>query len=239
MQPLPISKSKKKLRVMCRFPSVLFVCTLLCSCGSGDPRLNQSVQTEPQYRALTLAQIPQNTEEERVLAAYKHYYERFRSLENFNATLPIREEARLAQDYVNARDAFNDWLQFVTDSIQEQSELKSDDALPEFRYRYHADAALSAMRTLDADLLDSCIYRGLTALGTRMQRSDLTILDLNFGTDLTVLAQTMPGSLAQLYLRSTLGRSLDRQIQTFQLSQTFVWLTGPASDRSVVSPIPF
>jgi hypothetical protein len=139
---------------MCRFPSVLFVCTLLCSCGSRDPRLNQTVQTEPQYRAFTLGHIPQNTQEERVLAAYKHYYERFRNLDNFNAKLPIREEARLAEDYVNARDAFNDWLQFVTDTIQEQSELKSEDALPEFRYRDHADAALSAMRRLDADLLE-------------------------------------------------------------------------------------
>jgi hypothetical protein len=148
------TKSERTLRVMCRFPSVLFACTLLCSCGSRDPRLNQPVQTEPQYRPLTLAQIPQNTEEERVLAAYKHYYERFRNLENFNANLPIREEARLAQDYVNARDAFNDWLQFVTDSIQEQTEPKSDDQLPEFRYRDHADAALGAMRTLDADLFE-------------------------------------------------------------------------------------
>jgi hypothetical protein len=140
--------------VMCMFPSVLSVCTFLCSCSSRDPRLNQTVQTEPQYRGLTLGQIPHNTEEERVLAAYKRYYERFRNIENFNVNLPIREEARLAQDYVNASDAFNDWLQFVTDSIQEQSQLKSEDALPEFRYRDHADVALSAMRRLDADLLE-------------------------------------------------------------------------------------
>jgi hypothetical protein len=153
MQKLPISKSWGKLWVMCLFPSVLIVCTFLCSCSSRDPRVNQTVHAEPQYRAFTLAQIPHHTDEERVLAAYKHYYERFRNIENFNANLPIREEARLAEDYENARDTFNHWLQFVTDSIQEQSELKSEDPLPEFRYRDQADLALSAMRSLDADLL--------------------------------------------------------------------------------------
>ena len=49
--------------------------------------------------------------------------------------------------------AFNQWLQFVTDSIQEQSELEPKGAAPEFRYREKADATLSAINKLDADLL--------------------------------------------------------------------------------------
>jgi hypothetical protein len=87
-----------------------------------------------------------------VLAAYKDYYERFRKPEKFN--LSIREEARLAEDFENARKAFNSWLQFVTDTIQEQDELEPEGAAPEFRYRLHADVALSAMSRFDADLLE-------------------------------------------------------------------------------------
>ena len=148
-----ISKAREELWLTCLFPSVLLACTLLCSCSSRDPRLNQTVQTEPQYRA-PLGQFPHHTEEERALAAYKDYYERFRNLQTFNANLPIREEARLAEDFENARDAFNQWLHFVTDSIQKQDELEHEGAAPEFRYRQHADAALSAMSKLDADLFE-------------------------------------------------------------------------------------
>lgn len=89
-----------------------------------------------------------------MLAAYKDYYEGFRNPEKFNANLPIREEARLAEDFENARKAFNRWLQFVTDTIQGQDELEPVGAAPEFRYRQLADVALSAMSRLDADLFE-------------------------------------------------------------------------------------
>jgi hypothetical protein len=148
-----ILKAKGERWLKCLFPSVLFVSALLCSCSSRDPRLNRTVRPEPQYRAPALGQFPHHTEQERVLAAYKDYYERLRS-QTFKANLPIREEARLAEDFENARDAFNRWLQFVTDTIQEQGELEHEGAAPEFSYRHRADVALSAMSRLDGDLLE-------------------------------------------------------------------------------------
>jgi hypothetical protein len=67
--------------------------------------------------------IPRDTEEEHILAKYKHHYEQFRHVDDSYSNLSIQQEARLSQDYANAREAFNYWLWFVTDSVKTQSEL--------------------------------------------------------------------------------------------------------------------
>jgi hypothetical protein len=74
----------------------------------------------------------------------------------------------LSQDYANAREAFNYWLWFVTDSVKAQSESEleppSSDVEPGKHpthrlylgeYRSRATEALSAIRTFDSDLRDA------------------------------------------------------------------------------------
>jgi hypothetical protein len=53
----------------------------------------------------------------------------------------------------------------VTDSIQEQSALEPKGAAPEFRYREKAEAALSAIHTLDADLLELLLIQKSALMG--------------------------------------------------------------------------
>ena len=101
-----------------------------------------------------------------MLAKYKDHYEQFRHVENLRANLSIQQEARLSQDYANAREAFNYWLWFVTDSVKAQSELEppgfavEPGKQPTHRhyvgwYRSRATEALSAIRTFDSDLNDT------------------------------------------------------------------------------------
>ena len=107
--------------------------------------------------------IPRDTKEEHVLAEYKHHYERFRNFENHDSNLSIQQEARLAQDYAKAREGFNYWLWYVTDSVKAQSELEPPGSdvepgkHPTHRryvgeYRSRANEALSAIRIFDSDL---------------------------------------------------------------------------------------
>ena len=109
--------------------------------------------------------IPRDTEVEHKLAQYKHRYEQFRHVEERYPDLSIQLEARLSQDYANAREAFNYWLWFVTDSVKAQSELEPPGSdiepgkHPTHRpyvgeYRSRATEALSAIRTFDSDLRD-------------------------------------------------------------------------------------
>jgi hypothetical protein len=138
--------------------------------------------TESSRSLRTLGEIEHNSEEESTVAAYKRYYERFRNIEKINPSLPIREEAKLADEYLNARDAFNQWLQFVTGSIQEQDKLEPSGAASEFPYRERADAAATAISKLDDDVLqilheqkplndsDTVDPRELYALGQRVRK---------------------------------------------------------------------
>jgi hypothetical protein len=98
-----------------------------------------------------------------MLAKYKHHYEQFRLVENHYSNLSIQQEARLSEDYANAREAFNYWLWFVTDAVKSQSELEPPGSdvepgkHPAHRhyvgeYRSRATEASSAIRTFDSDL---------------------------------------------------------------------------------------
>jgi hypothetical protein len=46
--------------------------------------------------------------------------------------LPVRDAAMLARDYDDARGAFNEWLHFVTDTIEQQSDLEPEGAPSRF-----------------------------------------------------------------------------------------------------------
>lgn len=111
----------------------LLGCIFMASCSPRHRIPNQTPPTEPAPGLRTLGEIPHHSEEEQEVAAYRQYYERFRNIGN-DANLSIRDEARLAEDYLNAMQAFNQWLQFVTDSIQDQSALEPKGAAPGFRY---------------------------------------------------------------------------------------------------------
>jgi hypothetical protein len=145
--------------------TALVTCGFLTGCSTRTPRpiVVPSTPTDE-----TVLAIPRDTKEEQILAKYKHHYEQFRHIENRYPNLSIQQEARLSQDYANARDAFNYWLWFVTDSVKAQSEsaLEPPDSdiepgkHPTHRhypgeYRSRATEALSAIRTFDSDLRDA------------------------------------------------------------------------------------
>ena len=146
-------------------PIVLATCGLLIACSSRSPQ--PIVVPAPPSDESVLA-IPRDTEVEQILEQYKHHYEQFRHVEDRYPDLSIQQEARLSQDYANAREAFNYWLWFVTDSVkaQSKSELEPPDSYIEpgkhsthrhylGEYRSRATEALSAIRTFDSDLLDT------------------------------------------------------------------------------------
>jgi hypothetical protein len=149
-------------KVSGRVFSVVLTTCVLFSCSSRDPRLSQIPQTnEPNRTSQVLGDFPRHTEEENLLAEYKHHYEWFKDHppETYSS-LSIEDEAKLFRDYANARDAFNDWLTFVTEKIEQQSQLILPDDPPKVGYRrrphYHdyAEAALGAIRKLDEDLVE-------------------------------------------------------------------------------------
>ena len=143
-------------------PIALATCGLLIACSSRIPQ--PIVVPAPPSDESVLA-IPRDTEVEQILEQYKHHYEQFRHVEDRYPDLSIQQEARLSQDYANAREAFNYWLWFVTDSVKAQSELEPPGSdiepgkHPTHRpyvaeYRSRATEALSAIRTLNLDLRD-------------------------------------------------------------------------------------
>jgi len=143
-------------------PIALATCGLLIACSSRIPQ--PIVVPAPPSDESVLA-IPRDTEVEHILAQYKHHYEQFRHVEDRYPDLSIRQEARLSQDYANAREAFNYWLWFVTDSVKAQSELEPPGSdiepgkHPTHRpyvaeYRSRSTEALSAIRTFNSDLRD-------------------------------------------------------------------------------------
>ena len=134
----------------------------LTDCGSRTPR-PVSVPATPNDESVLA--IPRDTQAERILAEYKHHYGQFRNFENHDSSLSIQQEARLARDYANAREAFNYWLWYVTDSVKAQAELEppGSDVEPgkhpmhrryAGEYRSRATEALSTIRTFDSDLRD-------------------------------------------------------------------------------------
>jgi hypothetical protein len=143
-------------------PIALATCGLLIACSSRIPQ--PIVVPQPPSDESVLA-IPRDTEVEQILAQYKDHYEQFRHVEDRYPDLSIQQEARLSQDYANAREAFNYWLWFVTDSVKAQSELEPPGSdiepgkHPTHRpyvgeYRSRATEALSAIHIFNSDLRD-------------------------------------------------------------------------------------
>jgi hypothetical protein len=124
---------------------------VLCSCSSRSSRTSREIQDGPKYEPLTLRSIPHHTEAEVDLNEYIQHYQQFRNVMKLSS-VQIREQAMLAKDYEDARRTFNDWLHFVTDTIEQQSDLEREGAPAEFLYTNRADAATVAIRKLDADL---------------------------------------------------------------------------------------
>ena len=140
----------------------LVTCGFLIGCSSRTP---PPIVVPATPRDESVLAIPRDTEEEHILAKYKHHYEQFRHVDDRYSNLSIQQEARLSQDYTNAREAFNYWLWFVTDSVKTQSELEPPGSdiepgkHPTHRpyvgeYRSRATQALSAIRTFNSDLRD-------------------------------------------------------------------------------------
>ena len=140
----------------------LATCGLLIACSS---RIRQPIVVLVPPSDKSVLAIPRDTEVEQILAQYKHHYEQFRHVEDRYPDLSIQQEARLSQDYANAREAFNYWLWFVTDSVKAQSELEPPGSdiepgkHPTHRpyvaeYRSRATEALSAISTFNSDLRD-------------------------------------------------------------------------------------
>ena len=125
-----------------------------------------------------------------MLTAYKQYYEQFRYVEKFVPDLPIRREAALSRDYAEARTAFNEWLQFVTDTIQQQSYLEPelDDpsfkrdtrAQPRTEYRERTDRLDAALARFNRDLeTDVPKATGLQANQTPYQLGHRLVTDFS------------------------------------------------------------
>jgi hypothetical protein len=137
-------------------------CGFLIGCSS---RIPQPIDVPATPSDESVLAIPRDTEEEHILAKYKHHYEQFRPVEDRDSNLSIQQEARLYQDYANACGAFNYWLWFVTDRVKAQPELEPPGSNiepgkhPTHRpyvgeYRSRATDALSAIRTFNSDLSD-------------------------------------------------------------------------------------
>lgn len=142
--------------------TALVTCGFLAGCSTRIPPPIVVPATPNNESALA---IPRNTDGEDILAKYKQHYEQFRRIEDRYSNLSIQQEARLDQDYANAREAFNYWLSFVTDSVKGESELEPPGSdvepgkHPTHRlyvgeYRSRAIKALFAIHTFDSDLRD-------------------------------------------------------------------------------------
>jgi len=104
-----------------------------------------------------------------MLTAYKQYYEQFRHVEEVVPNLPIKREAALSGDYADARTAFNEWLQFVTDTIQQQSYLEPELDDPTFKRDTRAEAKTAYRERTDH--LDAALARFNRDLQTDVPRA--------------------------------------------------------------------
>jgi hypothetical protein len=141
--------------MICRAWSVFGCCILLAGCSARNAHLGSSTQATSAQPSLSLGSISEHGSlQERNLAEYKRYYERFRHIDDVQSALPIQLEARLTRDYVVAREEFHSWLWFVTDTIQQQSQLEPAfrEGQPDNEYCQRTARAADALSAFDRDL---------------------------------------------------------------------------------------
>lgn len=145
------------MRMICRAGSVFGFCVLLAGCSARNAHPSLSTQPTSAQPTLSLGSFTEHgLLGERGLAEYKRYYERFRHIDDVQSALSIPQEARLTRDYAFAREDFHSWLWFVTDTIQQQSQLEPAfrEGLPENEYCQRTARAAAALSAFDSDLRD-------------------------------------------------------------------------------------
>ncbi len=154
--PHPTHESPRiTLRMICR-AGIFGCCILLAGCSERSPLQASSPQPTSANPSQSLRHLSERAVEDRTLAEYKRYYERFRHIEDVQSTLPIQQEATLARDYAVAREEFHSWLWFVTDTIQQQSQLEPPfrEGQPDNEYCQRTARAAAALSAFDRDLSD-------------------------------------------------------------------------------------
>jgi len=143
------------LRTICR-AGIFGCCVLLAGCSERTPLQASSPQPTSANPSQSLRHLSERDVEDRTLAEYKRYYEQLRHIEDVQSALPIQQEAKLTRDYAVAREEFHSWLWFVTDTIQQQSQLEPAfrEGLPENEYCQRTARAAAALSTFDRDLRD-------------------------------------------------------------------------------------
>jgi hypothetical protein len=145
------------MRMIYRMGSVFGCCILMAGCGARNARQGSSPPPTSSQRSLPPGSLSEHGPlGERGLAEYKEYYERFRHIEDVQSALPIQQEATLARDYAVAREEFHSWLWFVTDTIQQQSQLEPPfrEGQPDNEYCQRTARAAATLSVLDRDLSD-------------------------------------------------------------------------------------
>src|SRR6476620_10916786 len=142
-------------RAICR-AGIFGCCVLLAGCSERTPLQDSSPQPTSANPSQSLRHLSERDVEDRTLAEYKRYYEQLRHIEDVQSALPIQQEAKLTRDYAVAREEFHSWLWFVTDTIQQQSQLEPAfrEGLPENEYCQRTARAAAALSTFDRDLRD-------------------------------------------------------------------------------------
>lgn len=128
-----------------RIVQALGACVFLAGCSARNPRPS-ATSTVP-FLDFSLTSIPHDTEEEQILREYKRHYEQFRDVGQLNAA--AQEEATLLHDYYDAQRAWEQWLSFVTDTIEQQSALEAGGT--PFEYSERSQTLLAAIKKLDLD----------------------------------------------------------------------------------------
>jgi len=157
---MPSNDKAARTMPMVRRAEIVFGCfVLLTGCSARNARQGSSPPIPVQ--GSTLRSTAAQPLEDRSLAEYKRYYERFRHIEDVKSDLPIQQEARLARDYASAREEFHSWLWFVTDTIQQQSQLEPAfrEGLPDNEYCKRTARASAALGAFNRDLSDLSIPR--------------------------------------------------------------------------------
>jgi hypothetical protein len=108
--PHPTHESPRiTLRMICR-AGIFGCCILLAGCSERSPLQASSPEPTSANPSQSLRHLSERAVEDRTLAEYKRYYERFRHSEDVQSALPIQQEATLARDYAVAREEFHSWL---------------------------------------------------------------------------------------------------------------------------------
>src|SRR5690349_13224111 len=123
---------------------------LLCGCPrhASGPLVPVSLSRFEQ--SLSYCVISHPTDEERLLREYKKYYEQFALRNIGTGDLTLDEEAQLKRDYHDASWAFNYWLSYVADTVNQQEQLEpAGEKATEYSMR--ADAAVATIGKLNED----------------------------------------------------------------------------------------